>query len=195
MDADKLHMLLKDHVAANQREAEAFQAQMAALQAELQATKGLIQATHNEGGGTLVDQRVHVVGFNLEGDATEWFRWMTRNRFIMTWDGFFESVQNCFGPCKYKDPQGALSKWLQKGTVAQYQIEFEKLMNRVTDISEGLLISFYISGLKPALQRELLVSKPTSLGDAFSLARITKARLDDHATIMSTSWLESSSGV
>ncbi|GJZ81421.1 ty3-gypsy retrotransposon protein [Tanacetum coccineum] len=65
------------------------------------------------------------------------------------------------------------------GIVAQYQAEFEKLMNRVTDISEALLISFYISGLKPNLQRELLVSKPTTLGEAFSLAKVTEARLDD----------------
>ncbi|GJW97740.1 hypothetical protein Tco_0179548 [Tanacetum coccineum] len=54
-------------------------------------------------------------------------------------------------------------------------------MNRVTDISENLLISFYISGLKPTLQRELLVSKPTSLGEAFSLARIIEARLEDQS--------------
>ena len=131
---------------------------------------------------TPVDQRLRVVGFNLEGDAAEWFRWMTRNKLITTWDGFLESVRNRFGPCKYEDPQGALSKLLQKGTVAQYQSDFEKLMNRVTDISESLLISFYISGLKPMLQRELLVAKPTSLGDAFSLARVTEARLDDQGT-------------
>ncbi|GKB71997.1 ty3-gypsy retrotransposon protein [Tanacetum coccineum] len=43
----------------------------------------------------------------------------------------------------------------------------------------ALLISFYISGLKPNLQRELLVSKPTTLGEAFSLATVTEARLDD----------------
>ncbi|GJU62370.1 hypothetical protein Tco_1244205 [Tanacetum coccineum] len=42
-----------------------------------------------------------------------------------------------------------------------------------------LLISFYVSGLKPAIQWELLVLKPTSLGDAFSLARVTEARLGD----------------
>ncbi|GKC55993.1 ty3-gypsy retrotransposon protein [Tanacetum coccineum] len=121
----------------------------------------------------LVDQRLRVVGFNLEGDAAEWFRWMTRNKLITSWKGFLESVQNRFDPFKYEDPQGALSKLLQTGTIAQYQSEFEKLMNRVTDISEGLLISFYVSGLKPSLQRELLVSKPTSLGDAFALARQT----------------------
>ncbi|GKA08726.1 hypothetical protein Tco_0688057 [Tanacetum coccineum] len=33
--------------------------------------------------------------------------------------------------------------------------------------------------LKPTLQHELLVSKPTSLGEAFSLARVTEARLED----------------
>ncbi|GJY77843.1 retrotransposon-related protein [Tanacetum coccineum] len=108
-------------------------------------------------------------------------RWMTRNFFITTWSRFEESVKNCFGPSKYEDPHGALLKLLQLGTVEDYQREFEKLMNRVTDIPDSLLISFYISGLKLNLQRELLVSKPTTLGDAFSLARITKARLEDQS--------------
>ena len=31
---------------------------------------------------TPVDQRLKVVGFNLEGDAAEWFCWMTRNKLI-----------------------------------------------------------------------------------------------------------------
>ncbi|GKD71538.1 hypothetical protein Tco_1325628 [Tanacetum coccineum] len=67
---------------------------------------------------------------------------------------FKESVKNRFGPSKYEDPKGALSKLLQLGTVEDYQREFEKLMNR------------------------LLVSIPTTLGDAFSLARITEARFE-----------------
>ncbi|GKA33254.1 hypothetical protein Tco_0719621 [Tanacetum coccineum] len=54
-------------------------------------------------------------------------------------------------------------------------------MNRVTGIPDSLLISYYISGLKLHLQRELLVSKPTTLGDVFSLARIIEARFDDQA--------------
>ncbi|GJV31265.1 retrotransposon-related protein [Tanacetum coccineum] len=55
-------------------------------------------------------------------------------------------------------------------------------MNLVTNVYKGLLISFYISGLKPAIQRELLVSKPASLGDAFSLARVTEVRLKDQSS-------------
>ncbi|GJR94892.1 hypothetical protein Tco_0267066 [Tanacetum coccineum] len=101
----------------------------------------------------------------------------TQTSYKLVW--FLENVRNRFGQPKYEDPQGALSKLLQTGTIAQYQSEFEKLMNRVTDVSESLHISFYISGLELTLQRELLVSKPTTLGEAFSLARVTEARLED----------------
>ncbi|GJT85433.1 reverse transcriptase domain-containing protein [Tanacetum coccineum] len=133
--------------------------------------------------GTLgMGKWLKIVGFNLEGAAAEWFQWMTRNGLITTWAKFKESVRNCFGPSEYEDPNGALSKLLQLGKVKDYQWEFEKLMNRATDIPDSLLISFYISGLKLHLQREFLVSRPTILGDAFSLALITEARLDDQAT-------------
>ncbi|GKF99576.1 ty3-gypsy retrotransposon protein, partial [Tanacetum coccineum] len=108
---------------------------------------------------TLADQCLRIVGFNLEGAATEWL--------ITTWARFEESMKNRFRPSKYEDPKGALLKLLQLGTVEDYQREFEKLMNRVTDIPDSLLISFYIYGLKLHLQRELLVSKPTTLGDVF----------------------------
>ncbi|GKC93443.1 hypothetical protein Tco_1158885 [Tanacetum coccineum] len=78
-----------------------------------------------------------------------------------------------------RDAEYALSKLLQMGTVAEYQSEFEILINRVTGISENLLKSFYISGLKPALQCALLRSNPITLGKAFSLARVTEARFTD----------------
>ncbi|GJY93778.1 retrotransposon-related protein [Tanacetum coccineum] len=116
-----------------------------------------------------------------KGAAAEWFQWMARNGLITTWARFEESVRNCFGSSEYEDPNGALSKLLQLGTVKDYQREFEKLMNQARDIPDSLLISFYISGLKLHLQREFLVSRPTTLGDAFSLSLITEARLEYQA--------------
>ncbi|GJT05998.1 hypothetical protein Tco_0840460 [Tanacetum coccineum] len=78
-----------------------------------------------------------------------------------------------------RDAEDALYKFLQMGTVAEYQNEFKMLINRVTGISESLLKTFYISGLKPALQCALLRSNPTTLGEAFSLALATEARFTD----------------
>ncbi|GJZ68132.1 hypothetical protein Tco_0631372 [Tanacetum coccineum] len=150
MDENTVRLWLKDHQDAVenlvQQQAATFQAQFDTLRAELQATRGLLQNWQgifaiNEYFSllnTFADQRLRIVGFNLEGTAVEWFRWMTRNGLITTWA-------------------------------------------RVTDIPNSLLISFYIYGLKLHLQREFLVSKPTTLCDVFSLARTVEARLDDQA--------------
>ncbi|GJZ48557.1 hypothetical protein Tco_0602389 [Tanacetum coccineum] len=80
-----------------------------------------------------------------------------------------------------RDAKDALSKLLQMGTVAEYQMEFEMVIKRVTRISKSLLKSFFISGFKPLLQCALLRSNPTTLGEAFSLARATKARFAEDA--------------
>ncbi|GKD22384.1 hypothetical protein Tco_1224087 [Tanacetum coccineum] len=66
---------------------------------------------------------------------------------------------------------------MQRGTVAEYQKEFEILVSRVTGKSESLLASIYTFGLKPALIRALLWSTPTTLGEAFVLARIAEAQV------------------
>nr|GEY06954.1 proteasome activator subunit 4 isoform X2 [Tanacetum cinerariifolium] len=50
------------------------------------------------------------------------------------------------------------------------------LISRVTGKSDFLLATIYIFGLKLALQRALLWSNPTILGEVFSLARVAEAR-------------------
>nr|GEW04845.1 uncharacterized mitochondrial protein AtMg00810-like [Tanacetum cinerariifolium] len=78
-----------------------------------------------------------------------------------------------------RDAEDELSKLLQISTVAEYKDEFEMLINRVTWISESLLTSFYIYGLKVALQTELLRTRPTTFREAFFLACITETHFED----------------
>ncbi|GKC47099.1 hypothetical protein Tco_1064821, partial [Tanacetum coccineum] len=162
-----LETLVHQQAVASQSQYEALRSELRetlrselqeTLRSELQAACGLLQTRHGGEG----DQGV-LLPRSMRLDVPK----------------FEESVKNRFGPSKYENPQGALSKLLQLGTVEKYQREFEKLMNRVTHIPKTLLISFYVSGLKLHIQRELLVSRPVSLGDAFELARITEARLED----------------
>ncbi|GJZ27336.1 hypothetical protein Tco_0571589 [Tanacetum coccineum] len=100
-------------------------------------------------------------------------------KIILFFELLFDEVLFMASDGSDRDTKYALSKLLQIGMVTEYQNEFEMLINRVTGISKSLLKSFYISGLKLALQLELLRSKPTTLGEAFSLARIAKARFKD----------------
>nr|GEX99554.1 retrotransposon Gag protein [Tanacetum cinerariifolium] len=100
----------------------------------------------------------------------------TPNRVVSV--GAFIKIPRCGLPSD-RDAEDALSKLLQIGTVTECQDEFEMLINRVTGISESLLTSFYISRLKVALQIEVLRAGATTLGEAFSLACITKTRFKD----------------
>ncbi|GJS07219.1 hypothetical protein Tco_0364015 [Tanacetum coccineum] len=81
------------------------------------------------------------------------------------------------------DAEYALSRLLQRGTVTEYQKEFEMVISRITGKYDYLLASIYILGLKPTLQRALLWSNPTTLEEAFSLARIVEARFEDERSI------------
>nr|GEV94118.1 hypothetical protein [Tanacetum cinerariifolium] len=62
--------------------------------------------------------------------------------------------------------------------MAEFESEFLILIKRVTGISESLLKSFYIYGLKPLLQCALLRLAPTTLREAFSITRIMEARFE-----------------
>nr|GEV80913.1 retrotransposon Gag protein [Tanacetum cinerariifolium] len=77
-----------------------------------------------------------------------------------------------------RDAKNALSKLLQMGMVAEYQNEFEMLINRVTGIYESLLKMIYILGLIVALEIELLRARPATLVEAFSLVHIIDARFE-----------------
>ncbi|GJS84010.1 hypothetical protein Tco_0750551 [Tanacetum coccineum] len=63
-------------------------------------------------------------------------------------------------------------------TMVKYKNKFEMLINRVTKISETLLKTIYISGLQLAFHIKLLRARPTTLGEAFSLARIIRAHFE-----------------
>ncbi|KAH9765934.1 hypothetical protein KPL70_002017 [Citrus sinensis] len=89
------------------------------------------------------------------------------------------NLKHRFGASLYDDPQGNLSKLSQTTTVAEFQTAFEDLMNRVTGISEPLLISFFITGLKPDIRCELLFARPSSLMEAFALAPAYEARAEE----------------
>lgn len=120
--------------------------------------------------GTPDHLQLRIVSFHMEGKAAAWFQWMKANNLLSTWQSFLINLKQRFGASMYEDHQGNLSKLTQTSTVAEFQSAFEELMNKVTGISEPLLISFFITGLKPDIRRELLFGRPTSLMEAFTLA-------------------------
>ncbi|XP_077217922.1 uncharacterized protein LOC143852425 [Tasmannia lanceolata] len=128
---------------------------------------------------TLEDQQLTIASFNLEGPALLWYQWAKANNLIHSWKGFLDALRHRFGPSIYEDPKGALAKLHYTSSIEDYQRRFEDHSNKVTGLSESFLISFFISGLKSDLKRELLIEQPTSLIHAISLARLYEQKYDD----------------
>nr|GMC60707.1 Transposon Ty3-G Gag-Pol polyprotein [Ipomoea batatas] len=124
-------------------------------------------------------QRLQIAGFCLEAEASEWFRWMKRNRMIFGWHDFLEKVAQRFGTTHFEDPLAELAKLTQTGTVADFQAAFEKLLNRVTGVTETQLVSYVLGGLKPHVRRELLLARPRTVLAAFELAKAHEARYNE----------------
>ncbi|CAA0830822.1 Unknown protein [Striga hermonthica] len=122
------------------------------------------------------DQRIRIVAFTMEGKASEWYQWAKGSNILCSWSELLRRVRIRFGPSQFEDYVGKLSKLTQQGTTEDYQAEFECLMNKVTSISEPVLISVFIVGLKADIQRQLLISMPKTLVEAFALARVYKSR-------------------
>ena len=104
---------------------------------------------------------------------------MKGNNLLTTWAEFLANLKQRSGTSQYEDHQGSLSKLTQTTTVSEFQTAFEDLMNKVTGISEQLLISFFITGLQPNIRREMMLTRPATLMEAFALARAYEARSED----------------
>nr|GLL25459.1 uncharacterized protein LOC109154292 [Ipomoea trifida] len=122
--------------------------------------------------------RVQIASFAMEDEASEWYRWLKTNQLLGTWEDFMDKIKLRFGPSQLVDYQGQLSKLTQTSTVADYRASFERLLNKVSGISEPVLISMFIAGLKHELQQDLLLAKPTSLEEAFSLAKTYESKYE-----------------
>nr|GMC89167.1 Transposon Ty3-G Gag-Pol polyprotein [Ipomoea batatas] len=125
------------------------------------------------------NQRLSRFAFMVHGEASEWFRWRKSNSLLRSWDDFLEQVKLRFDPLYFEDFTGRLSKLQQITTVAAYRAEYEKILNKVTNVPETVLISMFIAGLKSTICREVQLARPQTLVQTFVLAAEIEAQHSD----------------
>jgi len=124
-------------------------------------------------------ERLTIVSFYMEGLALAWFQWMHRNTQLSSWSAFLHSLHSRFASSTYEDPTGLLCKLQQRTSVNAYLTEFESLANRIVRIPMQFVLSCFISGLTPAIRREVQVLQPISLSQAVAYARLQEEKLLD----------------
>ncbi|KAI4347718.1 hypothetical protein L6164_008502 [Bauhinia variegata] len=52
------------------------------------------------------DHRIRIASFYMEGEALSWFKWMSDNGQLMSWQIFIHALELCFTPSQFEDLRG-----------------------------------------------------------------------------------------
>ncbi|PWA67746.1 Ankyrin repeat-containing protein [Artemisia annua] len=108
----------------------------------------------------------------LEGEALAWYRWYEQQEPFDSWDHLKEELLDRFQVTKEGNLYQQFLSILQTGTVRDYRSLFEKLAGQLTGISQKVLYSTFIKGLKSEIRSGLWILEPTGLRDAMRLAQV-----------------------
>jgi hypothetical protein len=130
---------------------------------------------------TLEEQKVTLAAFYLEGEANQWWQWLKKiyaqDAKPLVWETFEQDLLARFGPTDYEDFDEALSHIEQKGTVREYQQEFECLANRVVDWPEKALVGTFLGGLQPDIANPIKMFKPRTLRETIQFAQMQEDQM------------------
>lgn len=126
----------------------------------------------NAAGATTDAERItHAVGL-LEKTALQWWLGVVDQGGAQrptTWLQFTTALIARFRPINAeRAARVRLGTITQTGSVASYAAAFQKLLMRVKDLPDAQVLLFFVNGLQPAIQRELIRWPPADLATAIS---------------------------
>lgn len=102
---------------------------------------------------------------HLEGKALDWHHFFCQHQGLlqhMTWEIYFNDLQDHFGFYDYLDMMEELVSLKQQGTVDQYHNMFVSLLNQLY-LPKPYALSIFISNLKGEICQYLKLFKPHTL--------------------------------
>ena len=87
-----------------------------------------------------------------------------------------KALKSRFGERAYEDPMADLKSLTQTGSLQEYMEEFDVLFNKVT-LTEEYFLSCFLSGLKEEIKIPVKMIGPSSLQQAYALARMQESYL------------------
>lgn len=114
----------------------------------------------------------------LEGDALNWFRWEDKRRKITNWEELKSLLLRRFRNNQEGSMYDRFLGLKQETTVKEYRKQFEMLAASLEQISEPVLESTFIKGLKSDIKAELRVLEPNGLEKTMDLAQKVEDKIN-----------------
>lgn len=125
--------------------------------------------------GVLDEHRTQTSSVYVRGNALQWMEFYMHGRAgFPPWPDFCRDLCLRFDLTSYDKPVVEWKKVFQKGSVLEYQEEFEVAKARAM-CDERFAIEMFIGGLKEEIQHVLINMNPLTLSQAFHAARVQEA--------------------
>ncbi|XP_042050620.1 uncharacterized protein LOC121795999 [Salvia splendens] len=114
--------------------------------------------------------RLHYVVMLFDNQVAEWvFNYCASNPVVL-WGDFLEDVRRRFDPQCFEDYLGLIAKLVQTGSLAEYNVTFESMRNRIPNVPESTFLPIYIVGLQQSVRGQVKHQNPRSVAAAMALA-------------------------
>jgi len=118
---------------------------------------------------------------NLSGRASHWYQAHKDTYGVQSWEQFEQSVLSEFEVNTHRDKMMELLTLKQVDSVADYKKQFEQLVYHIKlfdkTVSETLLVSQFVLGLKDELRPTVEMQLPDTMTKAATLAAVQESLL------------------
>lgn len=120
---------------------------------------------------------------HMDGNAGRWLKAYRLRHEVNTWPELMRAVEEKFGADDYRKYLKQLLALKQKGTVEEYQLQFEELSYQIAiqnpHYDEQFYVSHFIRGLKPEIRGAVEAQMPESVERAILLALVQQEVLEE----------------
>ncbi|KAF4394256.1 hypothetical protein F8388_005890 [Cannabis sativa] len=116
------------------------------------------------------EEMLEATTISFEGKALTRYRWELRCRPIVLWEDLGLLVLNKFRNTSKGSLHEQFCLFRQEGSVEDYCEGFLELLAPLDDVSEVVVLSQFLSGLKKNIKEELRLFEPTTLNKAVDFA-------------------------
>ena len=138
---------------------------------------------------TRADTQVYIAGGYLLGDALSWFQAAQQSSDpkmrITDMQEFKAGLRKAFGaPDMEMNARNKLANTVQSGTVREYSTAFRNVVLLLPDITPAERFHAYITGLRPAVRKEILIRRIKDYTEAAAVAEAidVAAQMSDDRT-------------
>lgn len=134
--------------------------------------------------------KVEMATMNMDAAADNWYQSCMESIDALSWKEFEYAVTVRFSVQPHRNIEGEFGKLGQRGTVQEYQQQFEELMALMLRENPGLTERYYINhficGLKPAIRDHISMLFAKSLTATISLAKMQENNLETQLQSLKT---------